>query len=193
MNNNTLKEYEKICKKIYKKDEETKNHCINMMNLILDFSNYTNMSEETTLILLKAACFHDVGKNSLPKEILFAKRQLNEKEMNIVKNHVTYETIFSYISTFDLEQSVIDCILQHHENINGTGYPKGLKEFQINPLAQVIAIIDTFEALQAKRCYKKPLSLEDTKKILIQYENVKFDKNLLEKFIKFINYKYCNK
>lgn len=74
--------------------------------------------------------------------------------------------------------------LQHHERSDGTGYPHGLKSKEIDPLAKICNIVDTYDALMAKRAYKEAMSPLQARKIMKDEMNEPFDRELFEKFVR---------
>ena len=94
---------------------------------------------------------HDIGKIGLPTEILSKPAKLIDMEFNLIKNHskIGYDILKSIEFTWPIAQIVF----QHHERLNGTGYPEGLRGSEIMVEARIIAVADVFEAMTAKRPY----------------------------------------
>jgi putative nucleotidyltransferase with HDIG domain len=108
--------------------------------------------------IITAATIHDIGKLSLPAEILSKPGQLSAQEMALVKNHARggYEIVCG----IDFPWPVADMILQHHERLDGSGYPNGLTRKDILLGAQIIAVADTVEAMSSHRPYRPALGLD---------------------------------
>jgi uncharacterized domain HDIG len=108
----------------------------------------------------QAAVLHDIGKNFIPQEILNKPGRLTAEEYTVVKTHagLGFEYLVSQIQILFLAAILS---LQHHENINGSGY-LGMTDEQIYPLAKLVAVADVFDALFSKRPYKEAWSPERT-------------------------------
>jgi len=101
--------------------------------------------------ILLAANFHDIGKISITDEILNKPDKLTLDEFNIMKSHVnnSYDILSESISP-----QVIEILMQHHERLDGSGYPNGLKGNQISLSGRILAIADSFDAMTTDRVYK---------------------------------------
>jgi HD-GYP domain-containing protein (c-di-GMP phosphodiesterase class II) len=111
-----------------------------------------------------AGLLHDVGKIGVPEEILSKPGKLTDEEFEQIKKHpeMGYE-ILQPISDF---QSILDGVLYHHENPNGTGYPRGLRGDQIPFSAAIIHVVDVFDALTSSRSYRAAFSIDAALEII---------------------------
>ncbi|MBI5062378.1 MAG: HD domain-containing protein, partial [Desulfatitalea sp.] len=105
---------------------------------------------------------------------------LDEKEYAVMKTHVDHGGDIVQRSTW--LQEAADVVSAHHEKFDGGGYPKGMKSEEIPLSARIFAIADVFDALNSRRPYKKPLSLQETMQILEQGKGSHFDPRLLDLF-----------
>jgi HD-GYP domain-containing protein (c-di-GMP phosphodiesterase class II) len=105
-----------------------------------------------------AAAIHDIGKISVPSEILCKPAMLTDLEFCLIKNHPQ----FSYDIIKDVESPwpLADIVYQHHERIDGSGYPQGLKDANILIEARILAVADVVEAMMSYRPYRPMLGLE---------------------------------
>lgn len=128
-----------------------------------------------------AGLFHDIGKIGIPDSILLKPGKLTDYEYEIIKYHpiLSYELIKNVPNL----EKVKDIVLYHHENYDGTGYPKGLKGEEIPLGARILSIVDIFDALTSQRSYRKSLSFEEAIKILKDLSGTKLDPKLVEKII----------
>lgn len=127
-------------------------------------------STYNVISLSAAACMHDIGKINTPTSILRKPERLTDEEFEIIKQH----PIDSYtILKEKLEERIAVAALQHHERLDGTGYPNGLKGDQIGMDARIIAIADVFDAMTCKRTYNEPKP---------QMEVVEYLENNLDKY-----------
>lgn len=134
------------------------------------------------------ASLHDVWKIWIPENILFSPNKLTPNEMAQMKEHCkiwanmigTLEEKFWSRKVIDFAKNIALC---HHERWNGTGYPYWLKWEQIPLSAQIVAIIDVFDALMSERPYKKPLWIEEVREILKNGRGSDFNPEILDIFL----------
>jgi HD-GYP domain-containing protein (c-di-GMP phosphodiesterase class II) len=104
-----------------------------------------------------AGLLHDVGKTKIPTNILNKPGRLDDAEFEVMRHHAVYS--YRIIKDHaDLSDDVKMAVLQHHEKINGTGYPLAVPGDQINPYAKVLAVSDVYDALVTERPYKTAFS-----------------------------------
>ncbi|WAM31093.1 HD domain-containing protein [Caldicellulosiruptor naganoensis] len=128
-----------------------------------------------------AAYLHDIGKIVVPENILNKRGKLTDEEYSIVKRHsLDGYNILSNIEYFD---SIKEIVLYHHENIDGSGYPLGIKGDKIPIESKIIAIADVFDALSTDRPYRKAFSEEEALKIMKEDVGKKFDPEIFEAFL----------
>ncbi len=131
-----------------------------------------------------AGLFHDVGKMGMPDEILCSDRPLTPKEFEIVKKHPTNScNILSVVSSF---KDIAPIVKQHHERIDGKGYPEGLIGTEILEEAKVITIADAFDAMISTRYYSGSLTVPEAVDQLIQYKGTQFDADMVDVFIELL-------
>lgn len=163
-------------------------HSVNVATLSLLLGKWLGFDNNKQNLLLYAAILHDFGKNKIDKNILYKKEKLTYNEIQIIKTHpvIAYNLIkdIPYLST-----SISYGVVMHHERLDGSGYPLGLKEENIHEFAKVIAIADTFDALNSKRAYRNSTGPFNALKI-IQSESIgKLDYHYTKVFIDhMINY-----
>jgi PAS domain S-box-containing protein len=125
-----------------------------------------------------AGSIHDIGKISIPSEILCKPSVLSSLEFSLIKDHSQrgYEIIKEVESPWPLA----DIILQHHERLNGTGYPKGLREKDILMEARIIAVADVVEAMISHRPYRPAMNLEQALEEIHNNAGVLYDRDVSE-------------
>ncbi|UCD77775.1 MAG: HD domain-containing protein [Desulfobacterales bacterium] len=163
------------------KDYTTVIHSVNVMALTLGFCFHSNFSIQKTKKLGLSALLHDVGKTEIPSEILEAPRRLSDEEFKIMKTHASigYDIIREKNK---IGGDVALGALEHHEKLDGSGYPKGSRN--ISYVGQLLGIIDCYEALTNEdRPYRRARQpLETLKFIKDDVENSKFNRDIFEKF-----------
>jgi HD-GYP domain-containing protein (c-di-GMP phosphodiesterase class II) len=101
---------------------------------------------------------HDMGKMAVPAEILCKPSKLNEFEFNIIKAHP--QIAFDILKEIEFPWPVAQAVFQHHERLDGSGYPSGLSGSDIIPEARILAVADVTEAIASHRPYRPALGLE---------------------------------
>jgi HD-GYP domain-containing protein (c-di-GMP phosphodiesterase class II) len=101
---------------------------------------------------------HDVGKIQIPAEILSKPGKISSNEFNLIKEHPSIGS--DLVKGIEFSSSITDIIAQHHERLDGSGYPHGLKGDQINPLAQILTVADVVEAISTHRPYRASLGID---------------------------------
>lgn len=132
-------------------DEALERHCLNVALLNAMIAKSMGLSEKETQQLILTGTLHDIGKTKIPAEILDAPRKLTEEEFAIVKKHPVYS--YQLLGS-EIDETVKEGVLYHHERTDGTGYPKQLT-VNIPLFARITAISDVYEALVAQRSYKE--------------------------------------
>jgi len=163
------------------KDYSTVIHSVNVMALTLGFSFYSKLSLRETKRLGLSALLHDVGKTEIPDNILKAPRKLTSQEFKVMKRHPKIgEFIIKFKSGID--EGFARGALEHHEKLDGSGYPKGTRHISFD--GQLLGIIDCYEALtNEERPYRRAKSPLDTLKLIkADVEADKFDRKIFEKF-----------
>jgi putative nucleotidyltransferase with HDIG domain len=150
-------------------DDYTYAHSMRVATLLSLLGHAAGFKNEEQLLLASGGLLHDVGKMMIPHHILNKPGKLDAAEYEIMKSHVP-ETIKYLKVTPEIPQAVFIIAEQHHEKIDGSGYPYGLKGAKLNELARMAAVVDVFSALTDRRVYKPPM--EESKAIKIMSEEM---------------------
>ncbi len=169
--------------KIRSQDEYTAEHCLNVCILAIAFGRHLGMSEPDLERLGLCGLLHDVGKMRVQQDVLNKPAALNEKEYNMIKAHTVHGRNMLMASP-GIPNSTIDVAYSHHEKMDGTGYPRGLKASGISELAKIIAIVDAYDAMTADRCYSTSMPSTEALKIIFKDRGTHFDDRLALEFIK---------
>lgn len=132
--------------------------------------------------LAMGAMLMDVGKLRIDPELLRAERELNAQETAEVAGHVTHG-LDILTEAGVMNQDVLDIVAHHHERYDGSGYPHGLRNDDIPPLARIAAIVDTYDALTSNRSYAPAMSPSNAIKLLYKLRDDEFQAELVEAFI----------
>lgn len=169
--------------KIRSQDEYTAEHCLNVCILAIAFGRHLGMSEADLEKLGLCGLLHDVGKMRVQPEVLHKPGALNDKELASMRAHATHGRNL-LMSSPGIPNSTIDVAYSHHEKVDGSGYPRGLKSAGISELAKIIAIVDAYDAMTADRCYSPSIPSTEALKIIFKDRNTHFDDRLALEFIK---------
>lgn len=129
----------------------------------------------------KAAMVYDIGNIAIPHEYFTKKDKLDEKEWEAIKTHpaAAYHILKNVIKFAD----VADIVLSHHENYDGSGYPRGLRDTQIPLEARILALITDYCAMTSDRVYRDKLTMEEALNEVCRNAGVRYDPELIETFI----------
>ena len=125
-----------------------------------------------------AALIHDVGKINLPAEILSKPGKLSEIEFNLIKNHS--QTGYDILKKVDFLWPIARIVLQHHEKINGSGYPRGLKGDEILLEAKIICVADVVEAMSSHRPYRPALGINKALEEISKNKGILYDQEVVD-------------
>ncbi len=172
--------------KVTSHDYYTYTHSVNVSTYALGFGSYLNLGKEQLHMLGMAGIMHDLGKRKVPSEIINKNGKLTDEEFKVIKNHPTYGVeILKELG--ETNQVLLNIIEQHHEKINGKGYPYGLKDKEIHPFAQIMTIADIFDALTTKRSYKDAMKSFEAFNIMHNHMKQELNSKLLKKFMHFMS------
>lgn len=168
--------------KIREKDDYLLEHSLNVAILLANFANYLGMSEDEVQDLSYAGFLHDLGKIKIPDEILHKPGRLTDSEMEVMKGHVKHGV--DYLKSTEIAPPLIQAISEHHERLDGLGYPAGTKGDDISQAGRMLAIADMYDALTADRVYKSGMSSQKAFSILMSDAPTRLDQSLVQQFIK---------
>ena len=164
-------------------DSYTYQHCVDVGILSIILGKALKMSDSTLIELGKAAIFHDIGKMFVPKEILNKPGRLTGEEFALMKKHpeLGYECL-----KYALTQPEIICrgVLLHHEQAEGTGYPKAVKADKIPLFAKIIAVTDVYDAITSKRAYKNAMIASEAYEYIMSNSGRHFDSSIVYLFVR---------
>ena len=146
------------------RDSYTLEHSLRVAALSRRVAKRMGVQDEEIEALELGCMVHDMGKIAIPDDILLKPSPFDSLDRKIMNLHPVIGAGFLERRYPDLRVSEI--ALQHHERLDGSGYPNGLKKGEINPLVEIVSPCDVYEALVAKRPYKRPISREHALEII---------------------------
>lgn len=159
------------------RDPYTAGHQRRVSKLAVAISTKMDLSQDQTESIKMAGIIHDLGKISIPAEILSKPGKLSEHEFNIIKTHsqVGYEIL----KTIDFPWPIAQIILQHHEKLDGSGYPQGLHGDDILLEAKIISVADVVEAMASHRPYRPALGIDQALNEVQKNKGKYYDENVV--------------
>jgi response regulator RpfG family c-di-GMP phosphodiesterase len=138
--------------------------------------------------LYHSSILHDIGKVSIPDEILLKPAKFTPEENEVIKHHTTYGgNILKAVDDHTVEQSFLSMAKAiayfHHEKWDGTGYPYGLREEEIPLAARIVALADVYDALTTVRKYRSACPHEEAMKIIVQEKGRHFAPDIVDAFM----------
>ena len=139
------------------------------------------MDDEFAEIIKEAGLLHDIGKIGIREDILNKPGKLTAEEFAIMKSHVENSVgIIRHLPSLDY---VIPAVISHHERYDGRGYPRGIAGENIPLMGRILCVVDSFDAMTSKRCYKPSMPVSRALEILRQERGTQFDPQLADAFI----------
>jgi len=176
---NEIKELNEISSMIQKKGLYTHTHEQRVYDYCIKIACIINLSKDGLEKLIYSALYHDIGKINVPDEILLKPSGLTKEEFEYIKRHPSDGRRLvekTYL------RGVGEIIEQHHERLDGSGYPYGLKEDEICLEAKIVGILDSFDAMISDRPYRKGMAPNVAMEELKRLAGIHYDKKILEVF-----------
>lgn len=171
--------------KMRNEDEYTAEHCLNVCILAISFGRHLGYEEEALQHIGLCGLLHDVGKMKIPVDILNKPGRLTDKEFKMIKAHTVHGRNLLMTAPGSYH-GVVDVAYSHHERLDGTGYPRGLKAAGISEFSRIIAIADAYDAMTAKRVYEDARPSTDALKEIFDNRGTQFDERLAEQFLEMV-------
>ena len=173
-----------IARTVDAKDKLTNEHSKRVAIYSKQIAKAYGMDEKQCQDIEWAASMHDIGKIAIPDRILNKDSRLTDEEYEIMKTHTTEGA--KILEGFTLLDNVIEGAEFHHERFDGKGYPKGLKGLEIPLYARIIGVADAFDAMTAKRVYRKQMDFDYVLGELERGKGTQFDPQFVDILLKLI-------
>jgi HD-GYP domain-containing protein (c-di-GMP phosphodiesterase class II) len=163
-------------------DSYTFGHCVNVCVLCILIGLSLGFTREKLRDMAVGALLHDIGKVVIPKEILAKSDKLSKEEFEIIKEHPSkgFEVIKKIKDVNIISAHVA---YQHHERLDGSGYPRGLSGDEIHEFGSIAAVADVYDALIADRVYRQALTPDKAAAVLRSYAYTQFSSYVVEKLL----------
>jgi HD-GYP domain-containing protein (c-di-GMP phosphodiesterase class II) len=164
------------------KDTYTYFHLIDTSTLSIAFGRQLGFSRNELADVGLAALLIDIGKITLPKDLINKSGDLTREELALVRKHVDH-SLELIAQVAGINKRITEVVAAHHERFDGLGYPRGLRGRAIPPFARMVAIADCFDAITSARPYANPMSPHEAMRKLYDWSDKDFQAELIEQFI----------
>lgn len=178
-----IRELTTIVKSVEQKDLYTLDHSRRVRDYAVAMGTRLGLSRERQDVLIHAALFHDLGKKNVPDEILNKPGRLTDAEMAFIKRHPGDG---SELVAGTFLRDIGKTIEQHHERLDGSGYPFGLKGDEIILEAKIIAVADSYDAMTTARPYRGPMSADAALAELKSLSGLTYDPKVVNTFEQYL-------
>lgn len=163
------------------KDIGTGVHSTRLAEWAIRVARRFNFPEDHMYQVEVAALLHDIGKIGVPDAILKKQGPLTAEERAAINRHPEYS--WSILRLFSGFEDASLYTLHHHENVDGSGYPAGLKGSDIPLVSRIVSVIDAYDAMISNRCYRKGLPHDEAVRRLLEGSGTQFDSDVVRNFI----------
>jgi len=179
---NYIKTVKVLANAIEASDEYTRGHCDRVGEISNDIGRYMGLDSEELMQLEFACILHDIGKIAIPERILNKTSRLTPDEFELIKRHPSIG--YDIVKDIHFLSHANQAIIQHHERIDGKGYPYGLEDDEICLEAKILAVADAYDAMTSERVYKtRTMNIEEVIEELRRCSGTQFDSEVVEAFV----------
>lgn len=166
------------------KDPDTGNHILRISDYSTLIGRALGLPEDELEVLRYASPMHDIGKIGIPDKILQKPGKLTPEEWEFMKQHTLIGARMFQSSKSPLLRGASQIAASHHEKYDGSGYPFGIKGEEIPLMGRIVAMVDVFDAIVSKRCYKSASSFEEGCEYLSTLSGSHLDPELIKLFLR---------
>ena len=179
-----------LAKTVEYRDRYTIGHSRNVSDLACAIAQHMGILAENIEALKVAGLLHDIGKIAVPLETLVKPNPLTKEEFNLIKTHP--QIGFQLIKPIGFPLPVAQMILEHHERLNGSGYPYRKRDNELLLESKILAVADVVEAMSLDRPYRKALGIKKALKEITKHKGVLFDGEIVDTCVRLFEEKGFN-
>lgn len=169
--------------RIRAKDAYLMEHSMNVAILLANFGRYLGLERGVLKELTLGGLLHDVGKIMTPDAVLNKPGKLTDEEFGVMREHVVHSHDI-LLATAGITPTMLEVAANHHERLDGSGYPRRLKGAELSLYTRMSGIVDVYDAVTADRVYKQGMQPTQAFRILLKGADHHFDRELVTRFIK---------
>lgn len=173
-----------ILKTLYEKNISEMLHSQRVGEICALMATAMNQSDDFANLMYTAGSLHDIGKIGIDNKILNKPKELIVSETKEMERHP--EIGYRILTSVNELSDIAECVLQHHEKFDGTGYPRGLKGSDISLQARILSIADSFDAMVSYRSYKRTYSVQEAIDEIVFCKGTHFDPDLVDLFVQLV-------
>jgi PAS domain S-box-containing protein/putative nucleotidyltransferase with HDIG domain len=170
------------------RDPYTAGHQNRVAKLACAIAKEMGLPDDTVEGIRVSGTLHDIGKIFVPAEILSKPGKLRPNEINLLKDHA--DVGYELLRNIEFPWPVAEIVYQHHERLDGSGYPRGLKDDEILPEARIMAVADVVEAMASHRPYRPAFSIDKAMLEILQKRGVLYDEQVVDACMRLFNEKH---
>jgi HD-GYP domain-containing protein (c-di-GMP phosphodiesterase class II) len=170
-----------LAKTLEAKDPFTQGHADRVAEYAGYIASQMNLPFDRYAILMSCGILHDIGKISIPDNVLLKPGKLTDEEFAIIKGHSKAGE--EILRQANISHDILSGVRHHHERYDGRGYPDGLKGEEIPLLARILAVADAFDAMMSNRAYRKKMKFKEVKEQLVKNKGSQFDPVCADAFL----------
>ena len=159
------------------KEPYTAGHQERVAQLCSLIADEIKLPRKQKIATVLAARIHDIGKTAIPSEILVKPSSLSENEMSLIRHHVL--SGYNLVKKIETDLNLADIIMQHHERINGSGYPNGITDKQILTEAKILGVADVVDAMLSHRPYRTARTKQEVIEELEKNKGILYDPTIV--------------
>ena len=175
-----------VLRALRERDENTFAHCDRTCTLCIETGRTFGLSSQDLGVLRWAAELHDIGKIGIPDRVLFKPGRLDDEELGVMRTHPQRGHDILASIQHDEIAPIATVVLHHHEAVDGSGYPEGLRGEDIPILARILCIVDSYDAIATVRPYHAPKSHAQVMHMLHEQQGRKYDAYVLATFSRIV-------
>ena len=170
----------RLCGAVESRSKETGSHIRRIARYARELAALAGLDDDQIFLLEAASPLHDIGKVSIPDRILNKPGRLDAEEWAVMKHHAALGHALLWHPSLAVLRAGADIALAHHEKWDGSGYPQGLAGEAIPLAGRIVALVDVFDALLARRAYKEPWPISDVVREIESLRGSHFDPHLTD-------------